>query len=49
MVSTLQFGIILTLVAWIILLIATVHGKYVTEKIAAGEYEKGPVDGETDS
>ena len=44
---SLTVGIILTLLAWFTLLVATAHGKYVTEKIAAGEYDKGPVEGET--
>lgn len=43
MVSTLAIGVVLTLIAWFLLLLATVHGKYVTDKIAAGEYDKGPV------
>ncbi len=43
MVSTLVIGIVLTLLAWFLLLAATIHGKYVTDKIAAGEYDKGPV------
>lgn len=42
MVSTLITGAILTFLAWIGLLIAVLHGKYVVDKIAAGEYEKGP-------
>lgn len=45
---SLTVGIILTLLAWFLLLVATVHGKYVTDKIAAGEYDKGPVEGDRD-
>lgn len=47
MVTTLQIGIALTLITYFLMLLATVHGKYVTEKIAAGEYDKGPVEGDT--
>lgn len=42
MVSTLIIGAVLTLLAWIGLQIAVIHGKYVVDKIAAGEYQKGP-------
>lgn len=42
MVSTLAIGAILTLLAWIGLQIAVLHGKYVVDKIASGEYKKGP-------
>ncbi|WP_227379865.1 hypothetical protein [Haladaptatus halobius] len=50
MVSTLIAGVILTVLAWLGLQIAVVHGKYVTDKIAEGRYHKGPFrnrDGET--
>ncbi|MFB9807580.1 hypothetical protein ACFFQF_21220 [Haladaptatus pallidirubidus] len=40
--STLLVGAALTIVAWLGLQIAVFHGKYVTEKIAAGEYNKAP-------
>lgn len=43
MVSTLTVGIVLTLVAWLGLQAAVLHGKYVTEKIAAGEYNTRPM------
>lgn len=42
MASSLAVGAILTLLAWLGLQIAVVHGKYVTDKIAVGEYHKGP-------
>lgn len=42
MVSTLTIGAILTLLAWIGLQVAVIHGKYVVDKIATEEYEKGP-------
>ena len=42
MVSTLFIGPILTLLAWIGLMVAILHGKYVVDKIAVDEYEKGP-------
>lgn len=42
MVSSLTVGIVLTFLAWLGLLAAVVHGKHVTEKVAAGEYDKGP-------
>lgn len=45
MVSTLTIGAILTLLAWIGLQVAVVHGKYVVDNIAAGEYDKGPLEG----
>lgn len=38
----LTLGAILALVAWLFLQLTVVHGKYVTEKIATGEYDKGP-------
>lgn len=44
MVSTLTVGALLALLAWIGLQIAVIHGKYVVDKIASGEYEKGPFD-----
>lgn len=44
MVSTLTIGAILTLLAWIGLQVAVVHGKYVVDKIADDEYRKGPFD-----
>ncbi|MFC7156235.1 hypothetical protein ACFQPA_12360 [Halomarina halobia] len=44
MVTTLVIGAILTLLAWIGLLVAVIHGKYVVDRIDAGEYEKGPLD-----
>lgn len=43
MVSSLMMGAILTLLAWLGLQLAVIHGKYVTDKIAAGEYHKGPL------
>ncbi len=43
MVTELQLGVVFTGLAWLGLLVATVHGKYVVEKIAAGEYDKGPL------
>jgi hypothetical protein len=46
---SLTTGIVLTLVAWLGLMIAVVHGKYVTEKIWAGEYHKGPLKRREDS
>ena len=48
MVSTLTLGIVLTLLAWLGLQAAVLHGKYVTEQIAAGEYNKGPLKDEED-
>lgn len=48
MVSSLTVGIVLTLLAWVGLQAAVLHGKYVTEKIAAGEYNKGPMKREED-
>lgn len=42
MVSTLTIGAILTLLAWIGLQAAVIHGKYVVDTIADGEYDKGP-------
>lgn len=42
MVSFLVVGGVLTLLAWIGLQITVVHGKYVVDRIADGEYEKGP-------
>ncbi|WP_157837709.1 hypothetical protein [Haloferax sp. ATB1] len=48
MVSTLTIGAILTLLAWVGLQAAVVHGKYVVDKIAAGEYRKGPFSETTD-
>ena len=44
MVSMMELGAILTLLAWVGLLLAVVHGKYVVDKIAVGEYQKGPLD-----
>lgn len=44
MVSSLEVGAILTLLAWIGLQGAVIHGKYVVDKIAVGEYRKGPFD-----
>jgi len=43
MVSTLTSGAILTLLAWLGLQLAVIHGKYVVDNIAAGEYNKGPL------
>ena len=48
MVSTLTIGVILTLLAWIGLQVAVVHGKYVVDTIADGEYQKGPFKGRQD-
>ncbi|MHC3381454.1 hypothetical protein [Haloarcula sp. H-GB5] len=52
MVSTLTIGAILTLFAWVGLQVAVIHGKYVVDSIAAGEYQKGPFsdarDGDSD-
>lgn len=51
MVSSLLVGAVLSFIAWLALQIVVFHGKYVTEKIAAGEYRKGPFResrGETD-
>ncbi|WP_187292645.1 hypothetical protein [Salinarchaeum sp. Harcht-Bsk1] len=45
MVSTLTIGAILTLLAWVWLQVAVIHGKYVVDKIAEGEYNKGPLQG----
>lgn len=47
MVTMLQIRVALTLIAWLLVLLIVAHGKYVTEKIAAGEYDKGPVTGTT--
>lgn len=44
MVSTLTIGAILTLLAWIGLQVAVVHGRYVVDTIADEEYRKGPFD-----
>lgn len=44
MVSSIILGAILTLLAWIGLQIAVVHGKYVVDAIPEGEYRKGPFD-----
>lgn len=46
MVSTLTIGAILTLLAWLGLQAAVIHGKYVVDKIAVGEYDKGPFKGQ---
>ncbi len=35
-------GLALTVVAWLALVLVVVHGRYVTEAVAAGEYRKGP-------
>lgn len=42
MAVSLIVGAGLTLLAWLGLQIAVIHGKYVTDSIAAGEYHKGP-------
>lgn len=39
---SLTVGIALTLLAWLGLIITVLHGKYVTDKIGASEYHKGP-------
>jgi len=44
MVSTLTIGAVLTLIAWVGLQATVVHGRYVVDKIAAGEYDKGPLE-----
>lgn len=44
MISTLTIGVVLTILAWIGLQVAVVHGKYVVDKIADGTYRKGPFD-----
>lgn len=45
----LKVGLVLTIMAWIGLIASVVHGKYVTEKIGAGTYRKGPFEaGEED-
>jgi len=49
MVSTLTIGAVLTLLAWTGLQVTVIHGKYVVDKIAAGEYQKGPFSDATDS
>lgn len=43
MVSDLQFGTALTIIAWLGLQAAVFHGKHVTERIARGDYTKGPL------
>lgn len=48
MVSTLMLGAVLTLLAWIGLQVAVVHGKYVVDKIADDEYRKGPFNRSSD-
>jgi hypothetical protein len=45
---SLTVGIVLTLLAWLGLMIAVIHGKYVSEKVEAGEYQKGPFKGRAD-
>jgi len=40
--TSLLAGLALTVVAWLALVLVVVHGRYVTEAVAAGEYEKGP-------
>lgn len=45
MVSMLPIGAVLTASAWLDLQITVFHGKYVTEKITAGKYNKGPLRG----
>ncbi|MFH5797957.1 hypothetical protein [Haladaptatus sp. CMAA 1911] len=40
--TSLLAGLALTVVAWLALALVVVHGRYVTEAVAAGEYEKGP-------
>lgn len=42
MASSVTTGAILTLLAWVGLQITVVHGKYVIDRIDAGEYRKGP-------
>ncbi|WP_231184247.1 hypothetical protein [Haladaptatus sp. DYF46] len=40
--TSLLAGLALTVVAWLALVLVVAHGRYVTEAVAAGEYEKGP-------
>jgi hypothetical protein len=40
--TSLLAGLALTVVAWLALALVVAHGRYVTEAVAAGEYEKGP-------
>lgn len=40
--TTVLAGLALTVVAWLALVLVVVHGRYVTESVAAGEYRKGP-------
>ena len=42
MVSELAIGLVLTALAWLGLIAAVLHGTYVTERIAAGEYRRDP-------
>lgn len=42
MVTELQFGLALTGLAWLGLVIVVIHARYVIQKIATGEYRKGP-------
>ena len=42
MVSKLEIGVALTILAWVGLQAAVVHGRHVVEEIDAGKYDKGP-------
>lgn len=42
MISDLQIGVVLTVLAYLGLVAVVVHAKYVIEKIGDGEYDKGP-------
>lgn len=42
MISALELGVALTVLAWLGLLVAVVHGTHVVEAIAAGTYRNGP-------
>lgn len=49
MVSELTVGAGLAILAWLGLQVTVFHGKYVIDKIAAGEYSKGPFSHARDS
>lgn len=40
MVSDLEIGVALTIVAWLGVIVAVLHGNYVVNKIASGDYSK---------
>ncbi len=40
--TSLLIGLVITVIAWLALLFVVVHGRYVTDAVAAGRYRKGP-------